>query len=84
MNTYVTIDGRELSLGALNDILARTCLALHGLRQLIGDTLDASELGEKECGRLTLAHLALAAITSQTENLIPDWLGIAGPGSAGS
>ena len=72
MNTYLTVEGSELTLTALGDRLARTCLALHGLRSLILGTLSSRELGEIECGRLTVAQLALETITQQTEYLLPD------------
>ncbi|MDR1044386.1 MAG: hypothetical protein LBP33_04605 [Candidatus Adiutrix sp.] len=73
MTSYLTIDGHELTLGGLNERLSRTCLALHGLRSLISGTLKSMELGERECGRLTLAQMALETITGEAESLLPEW-----------
>ena len=73
MTSYQTIDGHELTLHGLNEQLSQACLALHGLRSLIIGTLNSRELGERECGRLTLAQLALETITMQAESLLPEW-----------
>jgi len=73
MKTYLTVDGRELSLLALNDNLTRTCLVLRGLHSLIEATLHGPDLGDKEYGQLSLAELVLKVIAVETENLLPDW-----------
>lgn len=73
MNTYLNLEGRELSLTHLSDGLTQTYLALRGLHVLIDGTLNSAELSESEVSRLTVAHLALKALASQTERLIPDW-----------
>lgn len=73
MKTYLTVDGRELNLLALNDSLSHTCLVLHGLRSLIETTLEGRDLGDREYGQLTVAELVLKSIALETENLLPDW-----------
>lgn len=73
METYLTVDGRELSLLALNDNLTRTCLVLRGLHSLIEATLQGPDLGDKEYGQLSLAELALKVVAAETENLLPSW-----------
>lgn len=74
MKTYLTVDGRELSLMTLNDNLTKTCLVLRGLHALIEATLQGQNLGDKEYSQLILAELALKVIAMETENLLPDWL----------
>lgn len=73
MNSYLSVTGHEVTLGELNEALAQNCLALEGLKLLIGGTLKSKDLGEKECGCLTLAGFALEVIARQAESLLPDW-----------
>jgi hypothetical protein len=74
MNSYVTIDGHNLSLGELGDRLSQTCLALHGLTALMNRVMEENPGGPDDelSGRLALARLALGAMARQLENLLPE------------